>query len=141
MRKLKPKVVVLLIGTNNVSKAECSFSGSGAVEIADAVSKLIEKLKRIYPKSPIILMGILPMAGKRVEGNNFVQTQVNPKLAELADGKTVFWLDLKFMFPIFDNDIDVMRDELHPENQGFERIAQGLDPLLSNLLKTKSQQK
>ncbi len=74
-------------------------------------------------------MGILPNArgAERV-------VPVNLLLSPLADGKSVYFLDLGSKFvPLADNWKGLSRDKLHLTAEGYEMWAQELNTLLGTL--------
>jgi lysophospholipase L1-like esterase len=102
VQDLKPKVTVLLIGTNN--------NIDPAADIAAGVHAVIGKLETMYPMTKIILVSILPNARATQ-----LMTDANALIRPLADDKTVFYLDLvPLMPPVGDNWTGLGPDRLHP---------------------------
>ena len=129
---LKPKVVVVLIGTNNLGRENAT-----AAEAARGVEAVVTKLRAAFPEARIVLHGIFPCdyspkaeVRQRVKG-------VNSLLARMdgADGKVVF-RDIGPIFLESDGSIlpAVSPDGLHLTPEGYRRWASVLAPLVSELL-------
>jgi lysophospholipase L1-like esterase len=122
VQDLKPRVTVLLIGTNN--------NIDPAADIAAGVQAVIAKLETMYPMSKIILVSILPNARATQ-----LMTDANALIRPFADDKTVFYLDLvPLMPPVDDNWTGLGPDKLHPAAAGYQIWADAMEPLLTRLL-------
>ena len=83
---IHPKVVVLMIGTNN--------SGSNtAEEIANGVTAIVKSIREKLPETKILLLGVFPRAEKPGSIRDKLAA-VNAQIAKLDDGKTVKYLDI-----------------------------------------------
>ena len=123
LKTLKPKVAVILIGTNNTGH----YSPG---EIAAGVKAVIDKTLALFPASKIILLDILPTARK-------TQTAVaaNELIAKLSDEKTVFRLNLgEQMVKEGDTWKGLGKDRLHLTEEGYLIWAEAMEPLLARLL-------
>ena len=129
---LKPKVVVVLIGTNNLGRENAT-----AAEAARGVEAVVTKLRAAFPEAKIVLHGIFPCDySPKAEVRQRVKA-VNSLLARLdgLDGKVVF----RDIGPIFlepDGSIlpAVSPDGLHLTPEGYRRWASVLAPLVRELL-------
>ena len=122
VKDLKPKVTVLMIGTNN--------NIDTAPEIAAGVKAVITKLETMYPATKIILVSILPSARAAT-----LMNQANEILKTFADDQTVFYLDLAAkMPPVGDSWLGLGPDKLHPSDAGYQIWADTMEPLLTRLL-------
>jgi lysophospholipase L1-like esterase len=134
---IKPKVVVVMIGTNN--------SGTHTAEqITAADRKIVEEIRQKLPESKILLLAIFPR-GPRKGSDGTMDTgeermkkinAVNVELAKLDDGKMVRFLNINEKF-LVDGKIpdDVMPDHLHPNAKGYEIWAEAMNPLLEEMMK------
>ena len=148
--KRSPKVVMLLIGTNNtddrhfktVHTAEQVFAGTKAI---------VELIKKRHPTTKILVLRIFPRGGddeKSVSPPAFnsskqcIETcrRAGELTKKLADGKQVFWLDINDVFLDDDGKIktDLMWDLLHVSPAGAEAWAKAVVPTLDRLLATKN---
>ena len=126
---LKPKVVVLMIGVNNI------FQNNGTdEEIAKGVSEVIKRIQEKTPDSKILLQSILPLKAevfdKRVQSVNALVKEIK--------GPQITWFDLTGTFRGADGksitDLYV-EDGTHLGPKGYEVWAKELTPKLNGLLK------
>lgn len=125
---IQPKVVVLMIGTNNARET--------AGQIAEGIKNLIGEVRARAPGARVLLLGILPRGetpNKWREKND----AANKLLAGMADGRTVWYLDFgdKFLLPGGVLDKPLMPDFLHPSAPGYAIWADAVDPVLRELLR------
>ena len=134
IQALKPKVAVILIGTNNTANS--------VHEIADGVQAVIANTQEAFPGIKIILVSIMPC-----EREHDKMQQANSLIKNLADDTTTFYLDLVPLMPEVtttspDGQIDTNwkglgKDHLHPTAEGYQIWADALDPLLTKVLAAK----
>ena len=127
---IKPKVAVLLIGTNNSNKDEYSES-----EILEGIQAVVKQIRSRLPESKILLLGIFPRRSTfNVQRGKILQ--VNQALAKLDDGKTIHYVDFGSQLIEQDGSISkaVMPDSLHLSERGYEIWAQAIEPKLKELL-------
>lgn len=121
LKTLKPKVAVILIGTNN---------GGPATETAQGILAVIEKTQELFTGVKIILMDILPTA-RRTEHI----TATNEIICGFVDNKSVFRLNLaERMKPEGDSWKGLEADKLHLSSEGYAIWAEMMEPLLETLL-------
>jgi lysophospholipase L1-like esterase len=125
-----PKLVMLMIGTNNL--------GSNTDDqIADGVKAVVGELRKDFPAAKILLLGIFP---RGTPGNPLLAriANINQSIAKLNDLDHVFYLDIgakfldaggAFLPGVFRS------DNLHPAAPGYEIWAQAVAEPLANLLK------
>jgi lysophospholipase L1-like esterase len=134
---LKPKVVVLLIGTNNTGKERDNVTPRNQPpEVIEGVQAVVHSLRTNLPESKILLLAIFPR-GTPDDPQRAQINEINSGLAKLADGQRVWFLDLGGKFLAEDGSIpaDVMRDKLHPDEKGYQIWAEAMEPTLASLLK------
>ncbi len=125
---IDPKVVVLLIGTNNI--------GSEPKAVTVAITKIVETIRQKLPKSEVLLLAIFPR-GKPDDLPKMMEhvKAVNAELAKLDDGKNVRFLDLgEKLAPEGKVTKEVFADGVHLTPKGFEIWAQGMMPLLKKMM-------
>lgn len=124
-----PKVVVVMIGTNNVTL-------NTPDEIAAGVTAIVDEIHQRSRKSQILLLGIFPR-GEKPNEHRVTIDAINQRLAKLngRDG-VVTWLDIGAKFLGADGSIskDVMYDFLHPSAKGYEIWVEAMQPTLMRLL-------
>jgi beta-glucosidase len=130
---INPKVVVLMIGTNNVSYA--------AEDILVADEKIVREIHQKLPNAKVLLLGIFPRGADPKDPNvaamrEKIQT-VNQGLAKLDDGDKTRYLDIGNKFLGADGKIskDIMPDALHPNAKGYQIWADAMQPLLGEMMK------
>jgi N-acetylglucosamine-6-sulfatase len=128
---LKPKAIMLMIGTNNLGtkqSPEDTILGVKAV-----VAKLREKL----PDSKLLLLAVFPRGNQPGDPFRAQIKQVNDAIATLDDGKNIKYLDIseKFLAPSGELTKEIMPDFLHPNAKGYEIWADAVGPTLDEMLK------
>jgi len=132
---IKPKVVVLLIGTNNAGNEDNGKPRNATPEIIEGVTAIVQDLRVRLPESKVLLLAIFP----RGQTNNPVRAQlkeVNAGIAKLDDGKMVKFLDLgtNFLEPDGTLSRDIFPDRLHPNAKGYQIWADAMEPKLTEML-------
>jgi lysophospholipase L1-like esterase len=125
----QPKVIMLMIGTNNTRR-------NSAPEIAEGVAAVVQELRKDFPDAKILLLGIFPRSGPKSAVRAEI-TAINTIISGLNDGKHVFYLDIgpKYLSPDGTIPKDIMSDGLHPTTKGYEIWAEAVKGPLDNLIK------
>jgi len=127
-----PKVIVILAGTNNIGTRP---GGPQKVEdIADGLQAIVSTCHRLAPDAKLILTGIFPRNDNMAVLPEI--SSVNQRLAAMADGKSVFYININDKLADPDGRLhDGMTiDKLHPTVQGYQLWADALKPILTRLL-------
>jgi len=128
---IKPKVVVLMIGTNN-------SGGDSAEGIADGIKVIVETIRTKQPEAKILLLAVFPR-GEKVSPNpgRDKLNVVNATIAKMDDGKYIHYLDIgsKFLQPDGSLTKDIMPDYLHLSEAGYQIWADAISPKLAELMK------
>lgn len=133
---LKPRAVMLLIGTNNTAH------GQTAEETERGIDAVIAKLREKLPQSAILLLGVLPSAvspsktAADMEVNRYLarQYEAGPSVTYLDIG-SVFYRDGHLDKEIFyDPRLKNPRPPLHPDTTGQRRMAEAIEPTLARLM-------
>ena len=129
---LHPKVVVLLLGTNNIGQHADEQPGWTVAGMRKVVDTIEEKL----PTSKILLLAIFPRGDKN-SSERRRNNEVNAELAKFADGYKVRYLDIGKVFVDANGEIpkDVMPDSLHPAAKGYDLWYDAMEPTLSQMMK------
>jgi beta-glucosidase len=130
---IAPKVVVLMIGTNNLYG---DFNAGSESEIADGIGAVVKKLQEKLPTSKILLMGILPRQNAFFSGRI---AKINAQISKLADDKNVRFLDLSSSFATIPEKGEVIPDlyggdKLHLVKKGYEVWGAAIQPVLQEML-------
>jgi enoyl-CoA hydratase/carnithine racemase/lysophospholipase L1-like esterase len=131
---ISPKVFVVMIGTNNMA-------AHTAGQIAEGVSAIAKELQRQKPTAKVLVLGIFP---RSASGTALIRAKIkdtNQRLAKLADGKQVFYLDIGARFLTADGALtkEIMYDALHLTPKGYAIWADAIKPTLDKLLAAAAQ--
>jgi lysophospholipase L1-like esterase len=128
---IKPKAVVLMIGTNN-SRTD------SAEGIAKGVTLIVETIRAKQPQAKILLLAVFPRGEKAAPNPQRDKLkQVNSIIAKLDDGKNIHYLDIgdKFLQPDGSLTKEIMPDFLHLSAAGYQIWADAIGPKLTELMK------
>jgi lysophospholipase L1-like esterase len=131
---IQPKVVMLMIGTNN-----SGAKGNTAEEIAAGVKAIVGEIHQRSPKTKVLLLAIFPRGEKPNPQRDKIK-QVNETIAKLDDGgKTVKYLDIgdKFLQPDGTISKEIMPDFLHLSEKGYQIWAEAVKGPIQELLSAK----
>jgi lysophospholipase L1-like esterase len=128
---LKPKAVVILIGTNNLAGTKNAHENTPE-EIAEADGLIVDRVREKCPAAKIILMGVLPRGESPNNPMRAKITAINQLIAKQAEKPNVVFLDITSKLTNEDGTIskEVLGDFLHPAAKGYAIWAEALKPLL-----------
>ena len=132
---VNPKVIVLQAGTNNLARVTAGDDRAAvAADVARGLRAILDVMRAKAPSATIIVTGLFPR-GDRVELNPII-ADINRRVAGFADGRSICFLDVNARLADASGTpaADVMRDGLHPTLKGYQVWADGLAPLLTELL-------
>ena len=127
---IKPKLAVLMIGTNN-------SGGNTSEEIAAGVKAVVEKLRAKLPETKVLVLAIFPRGANKENKNRQVNEGANAIIAKLADDKNVFFQDIgpKFLEPDGNTlSKDIMPDLLHLNEKSYRIWAESIEPNVKKLM-------
>jgi lysophospholipase L1-like esterase len=140
---LKPKLTVLMIGTNNtghqgrpmVEHGGAVYS-STAAETAAGVTEIVKVLREKQPQMKILLLAIFPRGETSDDKMRQQNEETNELIAKLDDGKTVFFMDVNQSLLESGGTLskDIMPDLLHPNEAGYEIWASAIEPRVKELM-------
>jgi lysophospholipase L1-like esterase len=138
LEPIKPKVAVMMIGTNNTGR-------DSAEQIAGGIKAIIDELHKQKPGMKILLLGVFPRAGGIKKEDEVAPAdklnpkikQINERIAKFDDGKTVFYKDIGDKFLDKDGGLSrkIMPDLLHLSPAGYEIWAAAIKDDVTKLLK------
>ena len=133
---IHPKVVILMIGTNNTGKEKNGHPRNSVPEVVAGVQAVVKDIRTRLPDSKLLLLGIFPR-GNFDDPQRAQVALVNTVIAKLDDGKMVKYLDIGPDFLTDDGTLprDIMSDLLHPSEKGYQIWADSMEPTLSEMLK------
>lgn len=135
---VKPKVVVLMLGTNNSGR-------NTGEQIAAANAKIVSLIRAKIPEAKVLVLAIFPRGPRKNRdgtpedhaGRMQEIAKANTLLAQMADGQQVHFLDINSAFLDAAGRIpdSIMPDQLHPNVEGYRRWAAAMRPKLDELMK------
>jgi lysophospholipase L1-like esterase len=131
---LHPKLIVLLIGTNNM------YSNS-AEQIAGGIKAIVAEYQKQCPDAAILLQGIFPRGEKPTDGMRDKVKQVNQMISSLGDGKKVIFLDFgdKLLDAQGQYTHPITSDFLHPTGAGYQIWADAIQPVIDRFFPSKTE--
>lgn len=138
-----PKVVVLMIGTNNtgiVSRSPQAFPSpwrNTNAEAVEGITAVVTELRKDFPSAKILLLSIFPRGDDALAMKQI--PEINRAIAKLDDQKHVFYLDVTKNFLGPDGQINPdyfqLADRLHPTPAGYVVWAEAMKDPLAKLMK------
>jgi lysophospholipase L1-like esterase len=130
---IKPKLAVLMIGTNNLG-------GNTNDEIVEGVTACVKEIQKQLPSTKVLLLGIFPRGRQATDPLRARIKAINEQIAKLDDGgKTVKYLDIGEKFLDKDGKIpeDVMPDKpaLHPNAKGYQIWVDATKETVNEMMK------
>ncbi len=127
---LKPRLAVLLIGTNN----------AGANPPADTALGIAEVIRLVRARSPgtkLLLLALLPRGEALADPQRLANGQVNRLVAACADGRDVVFLDAGTALTGPDGRLvpEFFTDGLHPSPAGFAALAAAIAPTVARMMR------
>ena len=125
---IAPKLIVMMIGTNNTGN--CSVP-----DIALGIEAIVLEFEKRLPKSKILLLGIFPL-GEKLEAPRIKIAEINQIIAKLDGSHNVTFLDIgtKFLTPEGLITKDIMPDFLHPNEKGYRIWAEAIEQTVKKLM-------
>ena len=127
---IRPKVAVLMIGTNNTGHAM-----QEPAEVAAGVARILEILANRLPETRVVLHGIFPRGNGPFDPMRLNNIAINDRIRRLADGDRVRYLEIGQHFLDERGAIpaEIMPDRLHLSEAGYRLWAEALEPTLREL--------
>ena len=135
---ISPKVIVLLIGTNNTGVETNGSPRNTTDEAIQGVTLVVHTLLSKLPHSKILLLGVFPRADPKGPPAGSSQIKdLNAALARMDDGKFVRFLDFgsKLLSPDGTVTKEIMPDLVHPNAKGYEIWAAAIKEPLAEMMK------
>jgi lysophospholipase L1-like esterase len=128
---LRPRLVVLLIGTNNTQW----LPGSPA-DVALGIAEIVRLIHARSSGTRILILGILPRGATPAEPLRAVNSAVNALIAKCADGDTVFYADPgpALLDAAGGLSREVSFDTLHLTPLGYAKLAAAIEPQVKAIM-------
>jgi lysophospholipase L1-like esterase len=134
---VRPKVIVLLAGTNNVGRSAPPEGRDAKVaDVTLGIKAILDVMRAKAPAATIILTAIFPRNDNMAVMP--VIDAINRKLSAFADGRSIRFLDINATFAdprgrLYDGMMNA-QDQLHPTVRGYQVWADALKPIFTELL-------
>ena len=134
---VNPKVIVLLIGTNNVGEAPPEGNDGALIDdVVNGIKAILGVVQQQAPNAKIVLMGITP---RNANGDTAVMptiSRINDRIAKFADGAKIKYLNINEKLAdregrLYDG---VTEDGLHLSTKGYQIWADALKPIFTEWL-------
>jgi lysophospholipase L1-like esterase len=126
---IKPKLAVIMIGTNNsgTNKSE---------EIAEGITAIVKKLNEKLPETKVLILAVFPRGADKTDAKRLVNQKANEIVAKLDNGKTVRYLDIGPKFLSADGTLskEIMPDLLHLSPKGYTIWAESIEPTVKEMM-------
>ena len=130
----KPRVAVIMIGTNNTG-----HDMHPPEAIAAGIKKIVATIHNKSPDTKILLLGIFPRGATTDDPKRVNNDNTNALISTMADGKRIFFLTINNEFLTKDGVLtkEIMPDLLHPKEKGYAIWAKAMEPTLARLYDVK----
>jgi beta-glucosidase len=124
-----PKLVVVMIGTNNSNGED-----NTAEEIADGNKAIVAKLREKLPETKVLLLAIFPR-GETPNPQREKNARASELASKIADGTMVHFLDNGPTFLTVDGTLtkEIMPDALHLSPKGYQIWADAIEAKVKEL--------
>lgn len=128
---IKPKLLVMMIGTNNtghrMDKAEDTALG---------IKTILETLGTKLPNTKVLMLAVFPRGAKADDPKRVRNVEINKIIKTYADNKKVFWMDINQKFLNSESVLEksIMKDLLHPNKDQYKVWAETIEPKVKELM-------
>jgi lysophospholipase L1-like esterase len=124
-----PRLVVLMIGTNNTGS-------DSAEEIAAGIGAVVKAVRKKLPGTPVLLLGVFPRGEKVDDPLRSKIADINSRISLLDDGEKVVYLDIgeKFVGEGGAISKEIMPDSLHLSPKGYEIWGEAIQATMARML-------
>jgi lysophospholipase L1-like esterase len=129
-----PKLMMLMIGTNNLSGR--TTPPNTPAEIAMGIAAIVTRFRVTFPEAKVLLLGVFPRGADPSNDYRPRIRELNALIANLDDGQHVRFMDIgeRFLEPDGSISVEVMADGLHPTARGYEIWAEAVLPTFREML-------
>jgi len=128
---LSPRLVILNIGTNNLTGTDNARENTPA-EIVEGIGEIIRRIRTFVQGVRIIQMGVFPRGQMANDPFRPKIAEINRLLSQTAAERNVHFLDIgpKMVEPDGSISPQIMDDFTHPTEKGYQIWADAITPLL-----------
>ncbi|WP_426957412.1 GDSL-type esterase/lipase family protein [Muricoccus radiodurans] len=127
---LRPRLAVLLIGTNN------SLHAQRPEDTALGVAEVVRTIRQRSPTTRVLIVGLLPRGMDASDPARQANQRVNAMIARCADDRNVFYTDPGAYLVDGQGRLSdqIAYDRLHLTMVGYAMLGAGLEPTIRRLL-------
>ncbi len=128
---ITPKVLVMMIGTNNTGqrKEKPELTALG-------ISLILSELQTRLPETKILMLAVFPRDAEKTGELRQINDKVNQIISRMGDGDQVEYMDINSVF-LTDEGVltkKVMPDLLHPQEDGYRMWAEAISGKVKQLM-------
>ncbi|BFU96109.1 MAG: hypothetical protein NTNFB02_28310 [Nitrospira sp.] len=131
MDGITPKLIVLMIGTNNSGHRQ-----DPPAETAAGIEAILRTIQMGLPGTKILLLAIFPRGASADDQLRQLNAATNEHIRHFADNQQVFFLDLSQRFLDDQEHLsqELLPDYLHLSESGYDVWADGMETMVKTLL-------
>ena len=128
---LSPKLVVIMLGTNNTGHRK-----DPPEQTAAGMKMILERIKAKMPGAKVLLLAVFPRQEKPDGDLRKINDGINAIYKTLADGDRVTFMDINGKMLESDGTLsrEIMPDLLHPKEKGYAIWAAAIEPFIAKIL-------
>jgi lysophospholipase L1-like esterase len=126
---LKPRAIVLLIGTNDIG------NGADPSDVSDNIKAILKAIRDKYPKMPVIVCEVMPSSEKKQRPAAKIEALNKLIKKDMRWHRHTYLCDTWSIFADANGDApqDIFPDLLHPNSTGYGKWTEALNPILDKL--------
>lgn len=130
----KAKCIFLMIGSNN--SGHFSIEEEPPSDTILGVRRILEIIAAKQPQAKIVLCSIFPRGADARDKCRFRNDVINREIVKFADGKRIFWCELRDKFLTNDARLsrDIFHDLLHPNALGYSIWSSVMLPYIREVM-------
>ena len=128
---INPKVLVMMIGTNNAGHHK-----EASADTALGVKAILQDLRARLPETKILMLAIFPRGKDDNDALRKLTMGTNEIIKTYADNENIFFMNINNIF-LDDKRIlqkSVMNDLLHPNKEMYPKWAEAISPKITELM-------
>jgi len=128
---IDPKLLVLMIGTNNTGHRQ-----DKPEDTALGIKEILNTLARKLPKTKVLLLAIFPRGAQQTNPLRKINDDTNAIIKSYHDGERIHYLDINHLFLNEKGELSksVMKDLLHPNKAQYLVWAKAIEPKVTELM-------
>ncbi len=128
---INPKVLVMMIGTNNAG-----IRKEKSQDTAIGIKAILQELRKKLPETKILILAIFPRGRNDKDELRKLTMGTNEIIKTYADDRYIFFMNINNIFLDQDRVLhkNVMRDFLHPNESMYQKWAEAILPKIEELM-------